>query len=71
MPFFSAGGGEWDSAAGAADNLTNGFDAGVNGGGDFGATNGDVTRDGGQTGGDFTCRRQVIQAWHHMLSIRC
>lgn len=57
-----AGGGEWDSGAGAADTWTDGADAGANAGGDFGATNGDVTQDGGQAGGDFTCRRQVIRA---------
>ena len=53
----SAGGGEWDSGAGAAgDTWNDGTDTGVNAGDDFGAANGEVvTNEAG--GGDFTCRR--------------
>ena len=67
----SAGGGEWNSGAGAAgdtwndgtdtgvnagDTWNDGTDTGANAGDDFGAANGEVvTNEAG--GGDFTCRR--------------
>ncbi|KAL9132800.1 MAG: hypothetical protein Q9175_006028 [Cornicularia normoerica] len=57
MSFFSAGAGEWDSGVGAADTWTDGAEAGANSGHNFGATNGEVTQNGGEAGGDFMCRR--------------